>query len=73
MNLSIVMMKQRAICVVISALRDNWNLQRLKQFIIGSVPRAERVQKSNHASTEIVWNYCSIQGSINLFRFSTNI
>lgn len=28
MNLSIVMMKQGVICVVISALRDNWNLQK---------------------------------------------
>lgn len=36
MNLSIVVMKQRAICVVISALRGNWNLQRPIQFIIGS-------------------------------------
>lgn len=45
MNLSIVMMKQRAICVVISALRDNWNLQRPIQYIIGGGLRAERVQK----------------------------
>lgn len=35
MNLSIVMMKQRAICAVISALRNNCNLQRPIQCIIG--------------------------------------
>lgn len=45
MNLSIVMMKQRAICVVISALGDNWNLQRPIQYIIGRGLRAERIQK----------------------------
>lgn len=33
MNLSIVMMKQGAICVVISASRDNWNLHRPIQFL----------------------------------------
>lgn len=33
MNLSIVMMKQGAICLVISASRDNWNLHRPIQFI----------------------------------------
>lgn len=45
MNLSIVMMKQSAICMVISALRHNWNPQRPIQYIIRIGLSAERVQK----------------------------
>lgn len=46
MNLSIVMMKQGAICVVISASRDNWNLHRPIQFItIGMVCSKLREQQ----------------------------
>ncbi len=59
MNLSIVMMKQRAICMVISALRDNWNLQRPIQCIIGGGARSsestEKVIMLSQNSLELLF------------------
>lgn len=60
MNLSIVMMKQRAICVVISASRDNWNLAKADTIHyrysscseLKEHQREKKKKKSNHAATE---------------------
>lgn len=56
MNLSIVMMKQGAICVVISASRDNWNLHRPIQFItIGTVcSKLREQQKKKRGGKKVI-------------------
>lgn len=59
MNLSIVMMKQGAICVVISASRDNWKSAKADtiHYYRYGVLRAERAEggkrkESNHAAAK---------------------